>query len=1001
MTAPLKGRKWDALVIGAGHNGLIAATYLARAGLSVAVLERRHLIGGAAVTEELIPGFKFSRCSYLQSLLRPSIIKELELKRHGLKLLKPMASSFTPCLDGRYLLLGSNGEQDYLEISKFSKRDADAYPRDLMDFLLSPTTKVLNRWFEADVLKATLAGDASIGSMASIHMPGSGYVLLHHVIGETDGDRNIWSHVEGGMGSVSLAISKAANEAGVHIATNAEVSGLMIDDSGIVNGVFLADGTQVHSTVVLSNATPYKTFMELVPQNVLPDDFVRTIKYSDYSSGTTKINVAVDKLPQFQCFKMHHLEVGPHHTATIHIGCESMEEIVSACQDALNGFSSRRPIMEMTIPSSLDKTISPPGKHVIGLFTQYTPYRPSDGCWEDPKYREAYAQRCFSLIDQYASGFSSSIIGYDMLTPPDLEREFGLTGGNIFHGAMGLDSLFLMRPVKGWSGYRTPVRGLYMCGSGSHPGGGVMGAPECIIRMLNLNQPVNATGTANEEVYKILIYDKFCQNILSPLIHVKDLRKHGVTLYFLIDKDRKPVHDVPAVFFVQPSQINIQRIIADASRSLYDSFHLNFSSSIPRPLLEDLASGTLNRNRYKGSPREIEEIIEKIVSGLFCVLATLAVVPVIRCPRGGPAEMVASALDQKLRDHLLSKNNLFSEGGKGGMKSYELDSSDPFWAANGSLEFPEVAVEIETQLNKYKKDVDEVNRRTGGADGAEFDGTDLIGNTKHLMNAVNSLPELTERKQVIDKHTNIATVLLGEIKDRSLDSYAKKENDMMVRGGIDRNELLGVLRGKGSKMDKLRFAIIYLISSDSINQSEAESVEAALRESEVDTCAFQYVKKIKSLNVSLASANSASRSNIVDWAEKLYGQSISAVTAGVKNLLSSDRQLALTRIVEALMEGKPNPEIDSYLVFDPRAPKSGAGSSHLKGPFKEAMVFMIGGGNYVEHGSLQELAQRQQPVKHIIYGTTEILTGMEFVEQLTLLGQKMGLGSTGAPASTH
>ncbi|KAJ9147422.1 hypothetical protein P3X46_029587 [Hevea brasiliensis] len=537
MTAPLKGRKWDALVIGAGHNGLIAATYLARAGLSVAVLERRHLIGGAAVTEELIPGFKFSRCSYLQSLLRPSIIKELELKRHGLKLLKPMASSFTPCLDGRYLLLGSNGEQDYLEISKFSKRDADAYPRyenklqkfykfmdflldtptpetfhgdtsyidrlrnnkqksifwarclfnvltlgqkdmvDLMDFLLSPTTKVLNRWFEADVLKATLAGDASIGSMASIHMPGSGYVLLHHVIGETDGDRNIWSHVEGGMGSVSLAISKAANEAGVHIATNAEVSELMIDDSGIVNGVFLADGTQVHSTVVLSNATPYKTFMELVPQNVLPDDFVRTIKYSDYSSGTTKINVAVDKLPQFQCFKMHHLEVGPHHTATIHIGCESMEEIVSACQDALNGFSSRRPIMEMTIPSSLDKTISPPGKHVIGLFTQYTPYRPSDGCWEDPKYREAYAQRCFSLIDQYASGFSSSIIGYDMLTPPDLEREFGLTGGNIFHGAMGLDSLFLMRPVKGWSGYRTPVRGLYMCGSGSHPGGGVMGAP--------------------------------------------------------------------------------------------------------------------------------------------------------------------------------------------------------------------------------------------------------------------------------------------------------------------------------------------------------------------------------------------------------------------------------------------------------------------------------------------------------------------------------------------
>lgn len=474
--------------------------------------------------------------------------------------------------------------------------------------------------------------------------------------------------------------------------------------------------------------------------------------------------------------------------------------------------------------------------------------------------------------------------------------------------------------------------------------------------------------------------------------------------------------------------------------------------------LEDNLFSLANKNCYvqlndpSAGDKEIEEIIEKIVGGLFCVLATLAVVPIIRCPRGGPAEMVASLLDQRLRDHLLAKNNLFTEGGnftssfqrpilcifdrnfelsvaiqhdfrykplvhdvlglrlnrlnvkgeKGGMKSYELDRSDPFWTANGSLEFPEVAVEIETQLNKYKKDVEEVNRRTGG-DEAEFDGTDLIGNTKHLMNAVNSLPELTERKQVIDKHTNIATALLGEIKERSLDSYAKKESDMMVRGGIDRNELLGVLKGKGTKMDKLRFAIMYLISTESIPSSEIEVVEAALRESEVDTSAFQYVKKIKALNLSLASANSASRSNIVDWAEKLYGQSISAVTAGVKNLLSNDHQLALTRMVDALMEGKPNPEIDSYLIFDPRAPKSTSGSSgsHLKGPFKEAIVFMVGGGNYVEYGSLQELVHRQQPAKHVIYGTTEILTGGEFVEQLGLLGQKMGLGSSHNPGSSR
>ncbi|KAG6589047.1 SEC1 family transport protein SLY1, partial [Cucurbita argyrosperma subsp. sororia] len=608
---------------------------------------------------------------------------------------------------------------------------------------------------------------------------------------------------------------------------------------------------------------------------------------------------------------------------------------------------------------------------------------------------------------------------------------------------------------------------------------------ESIIRMLNLNQPVTATGTANDEVYKILIYDRFCQNILSPLIHVKDLRKHGVTLYFLIDKDRKPVHDVPAVYFVQATKHNIDRIVADASRSLYDSFFLNFSSSVPRPLLEDLASETLKsdsiqriakvhdqylefvtlednlfslgqRSSYvqlndpSAGDREIEEIVEKIVGGLFCVLATLAVVPIIRCPRGGPAEMVAMALDQRLRDHLLSKNNLFSEGGgfmssfqrpilclfdrnfelsvgiqhdfryqplvhdilglklnglsvkseKGGM-NYELNSSDPFWSANGFLEFPEVAVEIETQLNKYKRDVDEVNRKTGGAAEAEFDGADMIGNTKHLMKAVNSLPELTERKQIIDKHTNIATVLLGEIKERSLDSYAKKVNEIMSRGGIDRNELLDLLRGKGTKMDKLRFAIVYLISSENINQSEVEAMEEVLKELEINTSAFQYVKKMKSLNVSFAPANSTGKGNIVNWAEKLYGQSISAVTAGVKNLLSSDRQLALTRTVEALMEGKPNPEIDSYLVLDPRAQRSSAGtsSSHLKGPFKEAIVFMIGGGNYIEYASLQELSLRQQPPKHVVYGTTEILTGEEFVEQLMLLGQKMGLGSASVSSS--
>ncbi|XP_028950365.2 uncharacterized protein [Malus domestica] len=531
-TTALKNKKWDALVIGGGHNGLTAAAYLARSGLSVAVLERRHVIGGAAVTEELVPGFKFSRCSYLQSLLRPSIIKELELPRHGLKLLKGSHSSFTPCLDGRYLLLGPNKDHNHSEISKFSKRDADAYPRygnqlgnfcefmdplldsappeslqcesscsvsdrfknkmhnsmfwarclrqaaalgqkdfvEFTDLLLSPASKVLNNWFESDVLKATLAMDSVIGTTGSVHTPGSGYVLLHHVMGETDGERGIWSFVEGGMGSVSLAIANAAKEAGAHIVTCAEVQQLLINDSGTADGVLLTDGSQVHSSIVLSNATPYKTF-----------------------KGTTKINLAVDKLPQFKSCKMGHPDAGPQHVGSIHIGSESMEEFQLAWQDAVNGLPSNRPVIEMTIPSVLDKTISPPGKHVINLFTQYTPYSPSDGHWGDTVYRELFAQKCFSLVDEYAPGFSSSIIGYDMLTPPDLEREIGLTGGNIFHGAMGLDSLFLMRPVKGWSNYRTPLKGLYLCGSGTHPGGGVMGAPgrnAARVVLVDVNKPL-------------------------------------------------------------------------------------------------------------------------------------------------------------------------------------------------------------------------------------------------------------------------------------------------------------------------------------------------------------------------------------------------------------------------------------------------------------------------------------------------------------------------------
>lgn len=604
---------------------------------------------------------------------------------------------------------------------------------------------------------------------------------------------------------------------------------------------------------------------------------------------------------------------------------------------------------------------------------------------------------------------------------------------------------------------------------------------QCIVRMLNMNEGVRIGDTADEEVYKVLILDNFCRDILSPLIRVKDLRKHGITLYFTIDKERQRIPDVPAVYFVEATAANIERIIMDTSRAVYDIFHLNFASSVPRPLLEQLAAGVLrsdcvNRiarvydqylnficlengmfslghnssyvqlNDPKAQEIDIEGVVEGMVNGVFSVLATLGVVPIIRCARGGPAEMVASKLDSRLRDHLISRNNLFSEGnlvssssfqrpllcifdrnselsaavqhdwsyrplvhdvlgmklnrvmvqGDGkGKKSYELDDSDSFWVANASAPFPKVAEEVETQLGKYKQDVEEVNRRTGGKADVDFDGHELIGNTKHLMNAVNSLPELTERKKIIDKHTNIATALLGEIKERALDSYCTMEDDMLSKGSMDRNGLVAILKGKGTKMDKLRLAIIYLLASETTLPSDVEAIESALKESEVDLSAFQYVKKIKSLTISLASSSAGSKSNIVDWAEKLYGQSLSAVTAGMKSLLSGGRQLAMTRTVEALMEARPNPDIENYLLFDPRAPKSNSGAgSHTKGPFKEAIVFMVGGGNYIEYGSLQELAQRQQPVKNIIYGTTEVLTGLEFVEQLSVLGQKNGIGWT-------
>ncbi|XP_037639340.1 pyridine nucleotide-disulfide oxidoreductase domain-containing protein 2 [Sebastes umbrosus] len=531
--------QYDALVIGGGHNGLVAAAYLQKGGLRTAVLERRHVLGGAAVSEEIFPGFHFSRCSYLLSLLRPHIYADLELKKHGLKVYMRDPHAFTPMLeDGvggappRSLTLSSDMAMNQMEIGKFSQKDAKAYPefgayleklagaihplldappvdipgvttgslrkrlaaaktlrpivkcglklgRNIPDFyeiVTAPITKILNRWFESEPLRATLATDAVIGAMTSPSNPGSGYVLLHHVMGELEKEKGSWGYVEGGMGGVSQAIASSARSYGVDIFTEKDVGQVLVGSDGAAKGVVLKDGTEIHSKVVLSNATPYVTFKKLTPQAALSPEFIKAVDQIDYTSPVTKINVAVNKLPNFLASPTPDDKPGPHHQCSIHLNCESVELLETAYKEAVNGRCSTRPMLEMTIPSVLDPTLAPPGCHVVSLFTQFTPYHIEGREWTDQD-REAFADTAFDWVEQYAPGFKKSVVGRDVLTPPDLERIFGLTGGNIFHGSMSLDQLYLARPLPSLSDYRSPIKGLYLCGSGSHPGGGVMGSP--------------------------------------------------------------------------------------------------------------------------------------------------------------------------------------------------------------------------------------------------------------------------------------------------------------------------------------------------------------------------------------------------------------------------------------------------------------------------------------------------------------------------------------------
>jgi phytoene dehydrogenase-like protein len=511
---------YDLIVIGAGHNGLVTAAYVARAGLKVLVLERRDVLGGACVTEDVWPGYKVSTAAYVNSLLRPEIIRDLELKRHGFEMLPRNPSSFTPFPDGRSLLLGPDKALTHREISKFSSRDAEALPkyeamlervadfleptltmtppnpwslrpRNLLqlaklglafvklgtdgqkavEILTGAATPILDRWFESEQLKVTLATDAIIGAMASPSMPGTAYVLFHHVMGECDGVRGVWGYVRGGMGGISNAIASSAREKGAEIRTQAEVTRILVQDR-VAQGVVLKDGTEIRARRVASGVDANVTFLRLMSNGDLPSEFVQAVRNIDYSSASCKINVVLSELPDF--IAVPGTAPGPQHRGTIHIS-PTMEYIERAYDDAKYGRPSSQPIIEATIPSVLDESLAPPGKYVMSMFTQYFPYKLAPGLSLEEE-REKYADRCFEMMNQYAPNFKRSVLARQILSPVDLEQRFGLTGGNIMQGVMSLSSLSFMRPVPGYADYRTPVRGLYLCGAATHPGGGVMGA---------------------------------------------------------------------------------------------------------------------------------------------------------------------------------------------------------------------------------------------------------------------------------------------------------------------------------------------------------------------------------------------------------------------------------------------------------------------------------------------------------------------------------------------
>ncbi|MGL4419842.1 MAG: phytoene desaturase family protein [Gemmataceae bacterium] len=510
---------FDAIIIGAGHNGLVTAAYLAKAGRKVLVLERREILGGCCITEEVWPRFKVSPAAYVNSLLRPEIIRDLNLAKYGFAMIPRSPSSFTPLPDDRYLLMGPDKDLTHREIAKFSSKDADTYPKyeamltrvaDFLEPLLVQTppdpfaglgnlwtlgklgygfrslgrevateaievltgaaTPILDRWFESDVLKATLATDAVIGAFAPPSHPGTAYVLFHHVMGECNGVRGVWGYVRGGMGTISNSIADAARSYGAVIRPNSPVANILVKD-GRVRGVALADGTEFLAPRVASCADANVTFNKLMDAKDLPAEFLAAVKRIDYSSATVKINVCLSEPPRFKCLPGS--GVGPQHHGTMHIG-PTMEYIERAYDDAKYGRPATNPMLECTMATALDDSLAPPGKHILSMFVQYAPYTLKGTTWEVEKDR--FADRCFDILNEYAPNFKASVIDRQVIPPPEMERLWGITGGNIMQGSMNLSSMFSFRPVAGFANYRTPVTGLYLCGAAAHPGGGVMGA---------------------------------------------------------------------------------------------------------------------------------------------------------------------------------------------------------------------------------------------------------------------------------------------------------------------------------------------------------------------------------------------------------------------------------------------------------------------------------------------------------------------------------------------